>query len=341
MPSLRAAWVIVLALGCSSDDDGASSAPTASVLDGGDVADSASGSGEESSAADAAADVGVHDITITVGDLVFDAIEAGPSDGEPVFLLHGFPQTSHEWHRQVAALGAAGYRAIAPDQRGYSAGARPMAVEDYVITNLVQDVLGMADEVGAPRFHLVGHDWGAAVAWLTAIIAPARVASLAPMSVPHLDAFSRVRADPTSCQYDASSYINFFVQPDSHEQFLADDGAGLRGMYSGIAEEDADAYFATLMEPGALEAALHWYRANFGDGMNAPPEVGPVTVPTMYVWSDGDAALCIDGAVLTEEYVDAPYRFEIIEGASHWLVDERPEEVNGLLLDHIGTYPLD
>ncbi|MEA3055414.1 MAG: hypothetical protein QOD30_846, partial [Actinomycetota bacterium] len=128
---------------------------------------------------------------IAVGENTFEARVAGPDDGEPVLLLHGFPQTSYSWRAQLEALGAAGYRAIAPDQRGYSPGARPTEVEAYAIEHLVADVVGMADALGLERFDLVGHDWGAAVAWATAITRPDRVRSLAALSVPHPDAFRR------------------------------------------------------------------------------------------------------------------------------------------------------
>ncbi len=289
----------------------------------------------------AGVDTSSGEITMTqveVGDLTFDVRMAGPADGEVVILLHGFPQTSYEWRNQISALGEAGYRAVAPDQRGYSAGARPPNVGDYAVPHLVGDIFGLADAVGAERFHIVGHDWGAIIAWAVAVSAQERVISASPVSVPHPDAFARVLADPTSCQVAASSYFDVFVQPDSEDNFLADDSAGLRGIFTGIEPDAIDEYVRVLGSKAALGAALNWYRANIANRQISAPAMGVVRVPTMFTWSDGDTALCIDGAQLTEEYVDAAYRFEIIEGVSHWIPDLATDQMTALLLDHINTY---
>lgn len=275
---------------------------------------------------------------VTVGDLTFDVRMAGPADGEVVILLHGFPQTSYEWRNQISALGEAGFRAVAPNQRGYSAGARPATIQDYAVPRLVEDIVGLADAVGAERFHIVGHDWGAIIAWAVAVAAPARVISASPVSVPHPDAFARVLGDPTSCQPEASSYFDVFVQPDSEDNFVANDNAGLRGFFAGIEEDAVEDYVQVLGSKAALGAALNWYRANIADRQVSGPAMGVVRVPTMFTWSDGDTALCIDGAELTEEYVDAPYRFEVIEGVSHWIPDLATDQMTEFLLDHINTY---
>lgn len=275
---------------------------------------------------------------VTVGDLTFDVRMAGPAGGEVVILLHGFPQTSYEWRNQISALGEAGFRAVAPNQRGYSAGARPATIQDYAVPRLVEDIVGLADAVGAERFHIVGHDWGAIIAWAVAVAAPARVISASPVSVPHPDAFARVLSDPTSCQPEASSYFDVFVQPDSEDNFVANDNAGLRGFFAGIEEDAVEDYVQVLGSKAALGSALNWYRANIADRLVSGPAMGVVRVPTMFTWSDGDTALCIDGAELTEEYVDAPYRFEVIEGVSHWIPDLAPDQMTELLLDHINTY---
>ena len=275
---------------------------------------------------------------INVGDFVFDVRTAGPEDGEVVILLHGFPQTSYEWRDQLRALGAAGFRAVAPDQHGYSAGARPDGIEPYAIPLLVSDVLGLADAVDADRFHIVGHDWGAVVAWAIAAAAPSRVITANPVSVPHPDAFSRVLNDPTSCQPEASAYFDLFVQPDSEDGFLADDNAGLRAIYAGIDGGAIDEYVRVLGSKPALGAALNWYRANVANRDLPGPPMGPITVPTMFTWSDGDTALCVDGARLTAEYVEGPYRFEVLEGVSHWIPDLAAEQMSLLLVDHISSY---
>ncbi len=305
-------------------------------------ADPAAGTGG-AAVSDAAGDAGeaASDITLTqidVGDFTFDVRMAGPDDGEVVILLHGFPQTSYEWRHQLRELAAAGFRAVAPDQRGYSPGARPPDVDDYVLPLLIEDVLGLADAIGADRFHIVGHDWGAAVAWVVAVVAPERVITANPVSVPHPDAFAAVLNDPMSCQFAASAYFDLFVQPDSEDAFLAAGHAVLRGLFAGIDDEAVEEYVRVLGSKAALGAALNWYRANIGDRNLRGPAAGSVVVPTMFTWSDGDAALCIDGAVLTEQYVEAPYRFEILEGVSHWIPDLAPEAMSSLLVDHVTQY---
>ncbi len=283
-------------------------------------------------------DDGIALVQIDAGDFTFDVRTAGPADGEVVLLLHGFPQTSYEWRHQLRALGEAGFRAVAPDQRGYSPGARPSRVEDYALPLLVGDVLGLADAIGAERFHVVGHDWGAVVAWAVAIAARDRVITANPVSVPHPDAFTRVLNDPTSCQVAASSYFDLFVQPDSEDAFLANDYALLRGIFAGIDAEAVGEYVRVLGSKPALGAALNWYRANIGNRNLQGPALGAVQVPTMFTWSDGDTALCIDGALLTEEYVEGPYRFEVLEGITHWIPDLAPDAMTALLVDHLTQY---
>ena len=324
--SVAAYGVAVLVASCGPADD----ADPAAGTGGAAVSDAAGDAGEAAS-----------DITLTqidVGDFTFDVRMAGPDDGEVVILLHGFPQTSYEWRHQLRELAAAGFRAVAPDQRGYSPGARPPDVDDYVLPLLIGDVLGLADAIGADRFHIVGHDWGAAVAWVVAVVAPERVITANPVSVPHPDAFAAVLNDPMSCQFAASAYFDLFVQPDSEDAFLAAGHAVLRGLFAGIDDEAVEEYVRVLGSKAALGAALNWYRANIGDRNLRGPAAGSVEVPTMFTWSDGDAALCIDGAVLTEQYVEAPYRFEVLEGVSHWIPDLAPEAMSSLLVDHVTQY---
>lgn len=296
------------------------------------------GSGHSAGGPDAGSSVSVTQITL--GDKVFDARVAGPTDGEVVFLLHGFPETSYEWRKVLVALADAGYRAIAPDQRGYSPGARPTAIADYAIGDLAQDVIDMADAVGAQRFHLVGHDWGAAVAWQVAGTFADRVITLNPVSVGHPDAVTKLRTDPTSDQYAASSYMDTFIKPETTDSFIANDNALFRIFFSELPTEDQDAYIAALGNREAIDAALNWYRANFPDGrLTQKPPLGSVSVPTLFTWSDGDAALTRDGVDLTQDYVTGPYRLEIIPGVSHWVVDLAPDQLTSLFLDHLKAFP--
>ena len=277
---------------------------------------------------------------VEANGLTFRARVAGPESGELVILLHGFPSTSAQWVEQIRALGEAGYRVVAPDQRGYSPEARPTAPGSYVLPNLSADVLAMADALGHDQFHLVGHDWGAAVSWFVGIVFPERLYSLTAISVPHLDAFALTRNDPSSCQFQASSYMDFFVQPDSQDVMLANDAAILRGIWTSSSEEAVAEYLALFREPDALKLALDWYRQNDLSG-GVGGRIGNVTVPTMYVWSTEDTALCRDPAYLTGDYVDGPYQFSIIEGVDHWVTEAAAEEVSELLLAHLDEYSAD
>ena len=275
---------------------------------------------------------------IHAGDFVFDARVAGPDEGELVVLLHGFPETSYEWRAQLGVLGAAGFRAVAPDQRGYSPGARPSAVGDYSVPLLAQDVVAIADALGAERFHVVGHDWGASVAWALGSIAKERLVSLTALSVPHPDAFAMELRDERSCQHGASSYIDFFITDSSQDVLLADDASVLRNVYGSLDDTVIAEYLNVLGEHDALRAALNWYRANFKTGELEAPELGSIATPTLFIWSDGDTALCREGAEHTERYVTGPYQFEILEGVDHWLVDRAPDRVNELLLAHLERF---
>lgn len=284
-------------------------------------------------------------IEIPVGDLVFDALAAGPPDGEPVLLLHGFPQTGWSYRHQLEGLGAAGYRAVAPDQRGYSSRARPPAVEDYRLDLLVDDAIAMADQLGWDRFHLVGHDWGAMVAWVTAGKHQDRVISLTTLSVPHPYAFAEAMATPPAegdpPQSERSSYIEVFKGEGAEEIFLADDAANLRRTFTGggelltlgnLGDDVADVYIAKLREPGAMTAALNWYRAMTPESLAG---FGDITMPTLHVWSTEDPALGREGAELTGKHVVGPYRLEVLEGVTHWIAEEAPEVLTPLLLTHL------
>jgi pimeloyl-ACP methyl ester carboxylesterase len=281
----------------------------------------------------------IRSIEIPTGDLVFDAKVAGPEDGEAVFLLHGFPETSYEWRYALPELGKAGYRAIAPDQRGYSPRARPTEVSEYAVTTLVDDVIRMADALGIERFHVVGHDWGAAVAWAVPAIAQERVISLTAASVPHPDAFAQVLADPESCQYAASSYFDFFVTPAATDFFVNDGAAGLKSILAGLPEDDIAVYVEALGTPDAIDGALAWYRANienrtFKDAFR----VGPTQVPTLFVWSSGDVAICSAGAEITRDFVDGDYRYEVVPDVAHWVVELANERFNAALLAHLAAF---
>ncbi|MGE5697594.1 MAG: alpha/beta fold hydrolase [Candidatus Sericytochromatia bacterium] len=273
------------------------------------------------------------------GDLTFDYIDEGPTDGPVVVLLHGFPQLNTSWSAIIDRLTAQGYRCIAPNQRGYSPGARPSRRRDYRVAELVEDVRALLDAVGVARAHLVGHDWGAVVAWGAADTLRDRVATLTALSVPHPAAFTKALV--TSRQGLASWYMYFFQLPWVPERLLLGaNGRGARAVRALVAggqtREAAQRDVEAMSEPGRLTAALKWYRALFlSDPRNA---VGKITVPTMYIWSDGDVALTEKPARETANYVTGEYRFEILHG-SHWIPDQQPDKAADLLLEWFAAHP--
>lgn len=259
---------------------------------------------------------------ITRDGLTFDVRLSGPDDGRPVLLLHGFPQAASSWDAVAGRLAASGYRTIAPDQRGYSPGARPSEVADYAVPHLVADALGILDALGVPRADVVGHDWGAAVAWELAIGHPERVRTLTAVSVPHPAAFGWARRNDGD-QRERSTYIGLFREPGKAEQVLLEDGARrLRATYEGVLpEESVEEYVRRFSEPGALTAALNWYRAMGRDGSGPPADV---TVPTTYVWSTADIALGRAGAERCGDHVTGPYEFAVLDEITHWVPEQAP-----------------
>jgi pimeloyl-ACP methyl ester carboxylesterase len=275
------------------------------------------------------------------GDLVFDTIDTGPPDGPAVVLLHGFPQFNTSWSKVIDRLSAAGYRCLAPNQRGYSPAARPARRRDYRMSELVEDVRALIDAGGASRVHLVGHDWGAAVAWSVAAQMPDRLATVSALSVPHPAAFLNALA--TSRQALASWYMYVFQLPSLPEYvFLGRQGntarlaKALRS--SGQSADAADRDARAIAEPGALTAALNWYRAMPLSGMRRT--MGKVSVPTLYVWSDGDTAVLGKAARNCGRYVTGEYRVEILQGVSHWIPDEEPDAIADLLLGWFAAHPV-
>ncbi|HVV29332.1 MAG TPA: alpha/beta fold hydrolase [Mycobacteriales bacterium] len=269
--------------------------------------------------------------------LVFPVRETGPASGPVVILLHGFPQLSTIWDRVTPPLAAAGYRCLAPDQRGYAPGARPRGRRGYRISELVADTFALADAAGAEQVHLVGHDWGAAVAWAAAASRPDRVRSLAALSVPHPAAFARAVA--TSRQFLASWYMYAFQLPFLPERYLTGGGGepwhrlarALRrsGQHPARAERDARA----MVTSGALHGAIQWYRAL--PVTDPRPSLTRATVPVLYVWSDGDAAVLRPAARRCADFVTGPFRCEVLTGVSHWIPDEVPDQLAALLLPHL------
>jgi len=270
----------------------------------------------------------------TRAGLVFAVRDEGPVDGTPVVLLHGFPQSSRSWGEVSPLLHARGYRTIAPDQRGYSPGARPRRRRDYRPSELTGDIVELISSAGLGPVHLVGHDWGAAVAWGVAAQRPDLLRSLTALSVPHPAAF--LRAMLTSSQARRSRYMLFFQLPWWPERQLTSRESWERSLLSTGMPPDAAARDSDLMsDRAAAHGALNWYRAM----MFASPRAvqAKITVPTLYVWSDGDVAVGPQGAALTPRFVTGRYTYEVLRGISHWIPDEAPEQLDLLLARHLDT----
>tara|TARA_E500000331_G_scaffold128221_1_gene125581 strand:+ start:180 stop:1271 length:1092 start_codon:yes stop_codon:yes gene_type:complete len=259
----------------------------------------------------------------------------GPEKKPLVVLLHGFPVTSAMWLDLIPVLAEAGYRVVAFDQRGYSPQTRPARIDQYVVSELVDDVFAVADALGGERFHLVGHDWGAGVGWGVVLAKPDRVLSWTPLSIAHPAAFgAALQNDPD--QQSRSSYFTLFVTPGVPETlFTFNDLRLLKSAYGGMRAEKVDEYVSVFSEPGALTAGLNWYRASFGgDPASTEVQENDVRVPTLFIWGNQDEAVGRLGTELMSEYMKGPY--SIIElNAGHWLLSETPEKVIPPIVSHI------
>ena len=276
---------------------------------------------------------------ITLNELTFDAEVAGDRDGPLVLMLHGFPQTGHSWRHQLQPLAAAGYLAVAPNQRGYSRGAQPAEEASYATRLLVEDALGLARALGHERFHVVGHDWGGQLSWLLAAYHPERIRSVAVLSRPHPAAFAAAfRSD--SQQANRSKHHKAFQNPQTVGLLLENGAARLRGSLAdqGVPAVDIDAYLSVLGDPATLEAAVNWYRAAAsGESGLAAADVPAVTVPTLYIWGDSDATVGETAARGTADFVTGPYRFEVLPGVGHFVTDQAGDRVAELLLDFLSA----
>ena len=267
--------------------------------------------------------------------LTFDVRDAGPPGGEPVVLLHGFPQDSAAWDAVSPQLHQHGLRTLAPDQRGYSPMARPRGRRHYTLRETTGDVLALLDAAGLESAHVVGHDWGGMVAWALGAWYPDRVRTLTALSVPHPAAMAKAMV--TSDQALRSYYMGVFQLPLLPERLLlARGGRAMRGMLrnGGLSREQAAHYVARMQEPGALSSALGWYRAM---PFQARDRVGIVRVPTLHVWSTDDAFLGRAGIEATAQFVEAPYRLEILDDVPHWIPELAADRVAELITAHVRT----
>jgi pimeloyl-ACP methyl ester carboxylesterase len=250
--------------------------------------------------------------------------------GRPVILLHGFPDSGQLWRHQVPALAAAGFQVIVPDLRGYGRSDKPRAVSAYRLSVVAGDITAILADLGLHRAHVVGHDWGAALAWHLASLAPGSVDHLVALSAGHPSTFLRTRR-----QRRQSAYMLLFQVPGLAERRLArNDFAMLRQR---AAHPDADAVIASLAVPGSLTPALSWYRANVPPRSWTAPRIRlpPVQAPAMGIWSSGDFALTEQQMTDSARNVAGQWRFERLDGPGHWLQLEAPGAVNALLLDFL------
>jgi pimeloyl-ACP methyl ester carboxylesterase len=279
---------------------------------------------------------------IIAPDLRFDTLAAGEPGAPLVLLLHGFAESMQCWRAQVAALGEAGYRAIAPSQRGYSPGARPDPREHshYHIERLMEDAMAIvaASGHGERRFHLAGHDWGGSIAWALADRFPQRLASLTVLSRPHPNAFNRALLNTDSEQARRSRHHKAFLEPDAADVVLADDSRWLRERLAanGVPAAGIAEHLAVLGNKEAMEAALAWYRAR--GAIRAL--LGPIRVPTLYIWGDADDTVGRVAAEGTVDFIAAPYSFEVLPGIGHFAADQAPARVSELMLRHLAAHPV-
>ncbi|HUR83973.1 MAG TPA: alpha/beta hydrolase [Solirubrobacteraceae bacterium] len=265
------------------------------------------------------------------GDGVTLAVQ-DEGEGHPVLLVHGFPDSSYVWRQQVPALVGGGMRAIVPDLRGLGESDKPQEVDEYKISRSVQDMVAVLDELGVQQAHVIGHDFGAVVAWVLACAVPDRVGRLVTMSVGH----PNTRGERSVEQREKGWYQLLFQFTGVAEELLQRDDWKLAREWLRD-DGDMERHLADLARPGALTAGLNWYRANLAPHMELQdrPPLPSVRAPTLGLWSTGDHYLTEDGMIRSAEFVDGPWRYERIEDAGHWMQLDRPDEINELLLEFL------
>lgn len=276
---------------------------------------------------------------IAFNGMVFKCRVAGDPKGEPVILLHGWPETSHMWTTMMEKLSAEGYYCIAPDQRGFSPNARPKKVKYYGMDYLVADIIALADTMGFSKFHLIGHDWGSAIGWAIVADHADRIKSWSALSVPHVKAFSTaIRFNEE--QAEKSKYMKLFQLRGLPEWvLLRKDLALLRDAWKESSAEEIEDYVAVLGNKKALKASLAYYRANYktlkkGQGID---RYGDVKIPTLYIWGNDDMAVTRFAAEGTAQYMQGSYHFVELE-AGHWLMQEAFKGCYNPIIKHLAQF---
>lgn len=273
---------------------------------------------------------------VKANGLTFEVDQCGTGD-KFALLLHGFPESKHSWRFQMPLLAQMGYRAWAPNLRGYGKSGRPTSVSDYHIDKLVADVAGLIDAAGAKETLLIAHDWGAIIAWQFAIRKVRPLSRLVIMNVPHPVCFARSMR--SWAQMKKSWYVFFFQIPWLPERLLARRGAEAIGRAftdmavdkSRFPENVVQEYRRNALEPGAMRAMINYYRAAVPAGSKVMvPQPATVDVPTLMIWGEEDSALGKETTYGTEQFV-RDFTIRYLPGVSHWVQQEAPERVNAML----------
>jgi pimeloyl-ACP methyl ester carboxylesterase len=303
-------------------------------------------------------------------------VEAGDPDAPVVVLTHGFPELAYSWRHQIPVLAEAGYHVLAPDQRGYGGSSRPDAIDAYDIHQLTADIVGLLDDIGAQRAVWIGHDWGAPVAWHAPLLHPDRVSAVAGLSVP---ALPRAQLPPTQTFRKTFGenffYMLYFQQPGVADAELGGDpGRTIRRMMSGlrtsgdqsaalrmvapgpegfidripepdalpdwISRDELDHYISEFSRTG-FTGGLNWYR-NLDRNWETTADLvdAKISVPCLFIGGTADPVLTFTRADRASEVISGPYRQVMIDGAGHWLQQERPDEVNAALLEFLNGLDL-
>jgi pimeloyl-ACP methyl ester carboxylesterase len=269
---------------------------------------------------------------VNTGEFTFTCRVSGMDNNKgTIILLHGFPETSRMWVELINLLDINGYNIIAPNQRGYSSGARPSKISDYSIEKLSKDIIDIANEFKIDKFHLVGHDWGSAVGWHVVSNFSERILTWSALSVPHLDAFMNSILNDTN-QQKKSEYINFFKKPFLPEvYFKIFSNKYLKQIWSKSSDDEINSYLKVFKQKRAIKSALNWYRANFKNNTNL---IGEISVPTLIIYGINDMAIgeaSVDNSI---KYLKGDYKIEKLN-AGHWLIQESFKSVSENILDHI------
>lgn len=276
---------------------------------------------------------------LTVGDLTFDLRTAGNESNETVILLHGFPETSHMWIPLMMDLIKEGFYCIAPNQRGYSRDAKPRGKKNYTIDKLGEDIIQISKALNSDKFHLIGHDWGAAIGWYLSHQYPELLLSWSALSVPHLQAFGEaIVSDPM--QKRMSAYIRHFQLPWLPEfNIKKQDHKLFKRLWKNSSKDEQEDYLSVFREHGTVTAALNYYRGNYRmlKSAGTTTVLGDVHVPTLFIWGEADPAVGYYSVAKCQDHVKGDYNFVKVKGG-HWLVQTNYEEVASSVINHLKKY---